>query len=121
MIELPWLSAEFSGHNKGNWRWKHWAVADARKWAHQATLAAGIEAPLEGDIQLHVLFVPPDDRSDRINLPNRMKPYFDGIADALKVNDRRFAIPTFEMAEPRKPGKVIVTMFNKEDENAPVP
>jgi hypothetical protein len=33
-------------------------------------------------------FFPPDQRSDRTNFPNGMKPIFDGIADALKVNDR---------------------------------
>jgi crossover junction endodeoxyribonuclease RusA len=37
-----------------------------------------------------------------------MKPYFDGIADALGVNDRRFW-PAFAFAEPMKPGRVEVS------------
>jgi hypothetical protein len=44
----------------------------------------------EGDIRVSVTFYPPNKRGDRVNFPNRMKPYWDGIADALKVNDSRF-------------------------------
>lgn len=65
--------------------------------------------PPEGDIEIHVRFVPPDQRSDRTNYSNRLKPVFDGIADALKVNDRRF-IPTYEYAEPEKPGRLEITI-----------
>jgi hypothetical protein len=42
-----------------------------------------------------------------VNFPNRMKPYWDGIADGLKVNDSRF-LPSYHFAEPCKPGKVVV-------------
>jgi crossover junction endodeoxyribonuclease RusA len=66
-------------------------------------------APAEGDIRIHVRLVPPNRRGDRTNYPNRLKPYFDGIADALKVNDRRF-LPSFEFADPKAPGEVIVTI-----------
>ncbi len=62
-----------------------------------------------GDIPVRVRFVPPDRRSDRVNFANRMKPYFDGIADALGVNDVRF-LPSYEFAEPEKPGRVEVVL-----------
>jgi len=54
-----------------------------------------------------VTFYPPDRRGDRTNYPNRMKPYFDGIADALGVNDRRF-VPAYHFAEPVKDAKVVI-------------
>lgn len=54
-----------------------------------------------------VRFVPANNRGDRINYPNRMKPYFDGIADALGVNDKRF-VPMFIFAQPEAPGRVEV-------------
>ena len=63
--------------------------------------------PAEGDILVHVRFVPPDRRGDRTNYPNRLKPYFDGIAEALDVNDRRF-LPSFEFADPDKAAMVCV-------------
>lgn len=64
--------------------------------------------PAAGDVHVRVRFVPPDRRGDRVNFANRMKPYFDGIADALGINDARF-LPSYEFAAPEKPGRVEVT------------
>lgn len=110
MIELPWPPASLSGHNDSN-RWsKAPIVAKHRAWAKNATLAAHIAAPAgTGDIRIAVTFYPPDRRGDRVNFANRMKPYFDGIADALKVNDSRF-LPAYHFAEPVKNARVIVTI-----------
>ena len=63
--------------------------------------------PATGDIRINFRFVPPDNRGDRVNFPNRLKPLIDGIADALDVNDKRF-LPSYEFAEPEKPGRVEV-------------
>jgi hypothetical protein len=109
IIELPFPPASLSGHNKGHWRKKSGIVAKHREWARLATLAAHAAAPEEGDIRICVTFYPPNRRGDRINFPIRCKPYFDGIADALGVNDNRFA-PTFIFAEPVKDGKLIVVV-----------
>lgn len=108
-ITLPFPPASLSGHAKGHWRAKSGPTAKHREWARLATMAAGVAAPATGDIRICVRFVPPDRRSDRGNFPVRMKAYFDGIADALGVNDRRF-VPQFEFAEPKKPGHVDVTV-----------
>lgn len=107
MIVLPFPPAALSGHNKGHWRAKSGPTAKHRAWAHQATLAARPVVPAQGDIRVRVRFIPPDRRGDRVNFANRMKPYFDGIADALGVNDARF-LPVYEFAAPEKPGRVEV-------------
>lgn len=111
MIELPFPPAQLSGHAKGHWRPKAELTKRHRAWAHAATLAASIDVPEAGDIRVIVMFYPPNNRGDRTNYPVRMKPYFDGIADALKVNDRRF-LPSFHFAEPvgREKAKVVVTI-----------
>lgn len=109
MIELPWPPASLSGHNTGHWRGKSDIVAKHREWAMKATLAAKIAAPAVGDIRVGVTFYPPNLRGDRVNFPNRMKPYWDGIADGLKVNDSRF-LPAFHFAEPVKNARVVVTI-----------
>ena len=109
MIELPFPPASLSGHNKGHWHAKSSIVAKHREWARNATLAAHIAAPADGDIRVGVTFYPPNKRGDRVNFPNRMKPYWDGIADALKVNDSRF-LPSFHFAEPVKSPCVVVTI-----------
>lgn len=107
-IALPWPPASLSGHAKGHWRTKAAITAKHRKWARLATLEAmPIALPENGDVAITVCFVPPDRRSDRTNFPNRMKPYFDGIADALGINDCRFA-PSYQFAGPDKPGRVFV-------------
>jgi hypothetical protein len=107
LIELPFPPASLSGHNTGHWHSKSPVVAKHRKWAAMATLAACARAPEAGDIRVAVTFYPPDRRGDRVNFPNRMKPYWDGIADALKVNDSRF-LPSFHFAEPTEVGKVVI-------------
>jgi NAD(P)H-hydrate repair Nnr-like enzyme with NAD(P)H-hydrate dehydratase domain len=111
MIELPFPPATLSGHAKGHWRGKAAVTAKHREWARAATLAAKASAPAgTGDIRVSVTFYPPNRRGDRVNFPNRMKPYFDGIAEALKVNDSRF-LPAFHFAEPVKgAGKVVVVL-----------
>lgn len=107
-IILPWPASSLSGHAKGHWRGKASITAKHRAWAKAATLAARVEGvPDSGDIPIAVHFVPPDKRSDRVNFPNRMKPLFDGIADALGVNDSRF-LPSYSFGEPAKGGKVVV-------------
>lgn len=108
-IELPFPPATLSGHNKGHWRSKSAVVRRFREWARLATLAARPSIPDHGDIKLIVTFFPPDRRGDRVNFPNRCKPLFDGIADALKVNDSRF-LPAYQFAEPEKPGKVVISI-----------
>ena len=108
-IELPFPPSSLSGHAKGHWRSKASVTAKHRQWAKAATMAAGIAAPAAGDIRVIVTFYPPNRRGDRVNFPNRMKPYFDGIADALKVNDSRF-LPSYLFGEPVKDGKVVVVL-----------
>lgn len=108
-ITLPFPPSLLSGHNTGHWRRKSGPIARWRRLAWASTLEAKVKVPPEGDIEIHVRFVPPDRRGDRTNYSNRLKPVFDGIADALKVNDRRF-LPSYEYADPEKPGRLEITI-----------
>jgi len=108
VIKLPFPPSILSGHANGNGQWKKIAATKVhRALAVDATNKAKPVLAGEWDIPVHVRFVPPDRRSDRVNMPNRMKPYFDGIAEALGVNDVRF-LPSYEFCEPEKPGRVEV-------------
>lgn len=108
-ITLPFPPASLSGHAKGHWRARSNPTAKHRDWALWATLDAMPAVPDEGDIPLHIHFVPPDRRGDRVNFWNRCKAYIDGIADGLGVNDARF-LPSMSFADPEKPGRVEVTL-----------
>ncbi len=47
----------------------------------------------DGDVHLWVDFYPPDKRArDQDNMLAAFKAGFDGLADALKVNDKRFRL-----------------------------
>lgn len=108
MITLPFPPSALSGHAKGkSFFAKAKVTAQWRQWAFHAALEAQATAPATGDIAIHVRFVPSSHRGDRVNFPNRMKPIFDGIADALKVNDSRF-LPSYEFCAPEAPGRVEV-------------
>jgi crossover junction endodeoxyribonuclease RusA len=108
-IVLPFPPASLSGHAKGHWRGKSAVTKQWRAWAFAAALAAKVRAPADGDIVVTIRFVPPDRRGDRTNYPNRCKPIFDGLADAMKVNDRRF-VPAYQFAEPEKPGRLEIVI-----------
>jgi hypothetical protein len=60
-----------------------------------------------GDIRLHIHFQAPDNRSDRTNYWNRCKPYIDGVAEAIKVNDSRF-LPSMSFGENIPGGRVTI-------------
>lgn len=109
MIELPWPPASLAGHNKGHWHSRSGVIAKHRQWARLATKAAGIKVGATGDILVSATFYPPHRRGDRLNYPTRLKPYWDGIADALGVNDARF-LPAFHYAEPCKEPRVVITI-----------
>lgn len=109
MITLPFPPSSLSGHAKGHWRRKAAITKKWRAWAHAAALAAQLQAPADGDVRIVVRFFPPNRRGDRTNFPNRMKPIFDGVADALRVNDSRF-VPTYQFCEPESPGRVEISL-----------
>jgi crossover junction endodeoxyribonuclease RusA len=115
-IEIPWPDKRLSPNARLHWRPKAAITAKARADAHFLALeAAGyslgtILADLAGEdrIPLTVTFYPPDRRHrDDDGMVSMFKAARDGIADALHVNDRRFA-PNYRFETPEKPGKVVV-------------
>lgn len=108
LIQLPWPPASLSGQNNGAWYLKSGIIKKHRNWAAMATLAADVVAPEgDGDIHVSATFYPPDRRGDRVRYPQRIQAYWDGIADALKINDRRF-LPTYHFALPCKEPRVVI-------------
>lgn len=109
-IVLPWPPAELSGHNNGNKFAKNNIIKKHRREAFEATKKARIMPPAKGDILICVDFYPPNNLSDRINYWNRCKPYFDGMADAMGVNDKRFMPAGYRIRENIDGGRVDITV-----------
>lgn len=116
IISLPWPDPRLSPNSRAHWAQVAKAKKCARAASHALTLALGDiddrRHHFAGDfgIPVRVLFYPPDKRQrDADNAFASMKATFDGIADALKVNDSRF-VPHMEMREPAKPGRVEILL-----------
>lgn len=117
-ITLPWPGSELSGHAKGNWNGKHRATKRHKRYGHAAALAAGAHlrrwpaAPV-----LRFTYHPParGGLPDCQNMPARLKPAVDGIADAIKQDDRGFRCRFPDTLSERKgQGEVIVEMWVEE-------
>lgn len=108
-LTMGFPPAILSGHNGGKGgRWeKARAVKEWRTKACEAAEKAGFKVSVAGDILVHISFTPANNLGDRVNFLNRCKPVYDGIADAMKVNDKRF-LPSFDFNEPQKPGWIEV-------------
>lgn len=99
-----------TGNTRRDWYVIAPVIKKHREWARLATLAAAPGAmPPAGDIRVIATFYPPHRRGDRVSYANLLKPYWDGIADALGVNDSRF-LPSYLFGEPVKDGRVTVVL-----------
>ena len=93
-IVLGWPPSDLSPNAR-----LHWAkLARAKKQYRNACISVSKEQlkkvktdSIPEKLVLEMTFIPPDRRSyDRDNLVARMKSGIDGLADALKINDKRF-------------------------------
>ena len=91
-ITYPWPSKNLSPNARVHWSVKSKATKSLRRIAHLLTLEAGWRGvDWEGDVLVSVIFFPPDKRARDIdNMLSSSKAIFDGLADALGVNDKRF-------------------------------
>ncbi len=111
LLRLDWPDPCLMPNRKNG---RHWASTHKAK--REATACAWFEATQRGieDIagapayELVVEFYPPDRRKrDMDNLLAALKPAIDGIAHALGADDSGFSY-RLSMAEPQKPGAVLV-------------
>ena len=116
---LPWPDKRLSPNARTHWGTRSTVAKKARQWANDAAMAA-CKAGLRDvriayhdktGIRLSVVAYPPDNRRrDWDNIIASLKASFDGIADALAVDDSKFEL-TFRM-EPSegKPGRIEVEL-----------
>lgn len=115
-IRLPWPDKKLFPNWKRSHHWTQYRPAErkAREDGCIATCAAishdkRLQIVSGGTIKLHVVFTPPDRRKrDDDGMIGAFKNWRDGIADAFKCDDNRFRC-TYEIAEPKAPGGVLVT------------
>lgn len=98
-VTLPFPPTGLSPNSRLHWR----SLASLKKTYREVCWACTLEqnqSPVpDGPLMLELMFVKPSRRQmDRDNLLARMKSGLDGVADALKINDNRFATVVIRVA-----------------------
>lgn len=117
-IVLAWPDSVLSPNARCHWAVKRKAVRAARRTAAFETILKrnGRRAAPVGPISYRCSFFPPDRRArDEDNLLASMKASLDGIAEALRVNDKCFHILEPFVGTPERPGRVEVDLYWKEE------
>ncbi|MDG5822833.1 hypothetical protein [Xylella fastidiosa] len=113
-LTLPWPSKDLSPNARVHWTRRSKAVKQARGYAQIMARRAGwggLSLPVEGRLDLWISFYPPTRRlPDDDNMLARFKPYRDGIADALGIDDRRFVSHPLIEDDRRTGGEVVIRM-----------
>lgn len=93
-VTLPWPPKSLSPNARLHWAQRSKSAKAYRAACYALCLEAGLRSiPWEGDIHVWIDFYPPDRRHrDDDNMISAFKSGRDGLADALKVNDKRFRI-----------------------------
>ena len=95
-IVLGWPPSDLSPNKRLHWAKLASAKKQYRKDCYsvskeQLKKYRGVYDNIPEKLVLEMTFIPPDKRSyDRDNLVARMKAGIDGLADALRINDKRF-------------------------------
>jgi len=116
---LFWPDKDLSPNARVHWSRKAKAAKKARAYSYLSAMQAdwGPGTAPEGRIHLWVTFHPPTKRlPDDDNMLARFKPYRDGIADALGIDDKRFVSHPLVSTEVRKGGQVVVRLSGASDE-----
>lgn len=113
-ITLPWPPKELSPNARVHFHRKASFAKTYREYAYwtakmDLALATAAQA-IEGEVSIRIDFHPPDARKrDLDNMLASVKSGLDGMADAIEVNDNRFALHLHRQA-PKKDGQVVVSI-----------
>lgn len=110
-ISLPWPSKTLSPNARVHWR----RVAEIKKLAKRDAFYATRsirKEQIEADaLTARITFSPPDRRArDTDNMIASMKAAFDGIAQAVGIDDSRWNLQLAPIGEPVKLGKVTIQL-----------
>jgi crossover junction endodeoxyribonuclease RusA len=92
-IYLSWPSNKLSSNARLHWATKAKAVKAYRKECGWQTIASGIGKINASSLKVTTTFFPPDRRHyDADGLLSRMKSGFDGVADAIGLDDKYWTL-----------------------------
>jgi hypothetical protein len=107
---LPWPDRALHPNSRGHWSKRAKAAKAARQAGFVLAREAGwrdLPLPAEGPLHVWIDGYPTDRRRrDADGLLSSLKPWLDGIADSLGIDDRRFVPHPWVKDEVRKGGEV---------------
>jgi len=109
IITLPFPPSILRPNDKSHWRVKNPTKAKYRQEC--ALLSSHIKYNEKGPVRIHISFYPPNNRWDWDGMVSAAKAGFDGFADGIGVNDKRFD-PTlsFKKADKENP-RIEIILF----------
>ena len=119
--DLPWPGVELSQNGRSHWAKKAQLVKSARQQAcfkARAALGRRLTRPVgEKRLTVQLVVTPPDRRRrDETNITERCKAYYDGVADAIGVDDC-FIHHREQLWQPAKrPGSITIEVEWEEEE-----
>ena len=119
VVVVPWPHRYLSPNSRVLWQAKYQVSHKARNLARLLTLeligCGNIAKPVDDLINIQLIAHAYDRRSrDEDNLIASMKPYLDGIADAIGVNDASFHFRELQFGPTKRPAEIEVWLTWKE-------
>lgn len=102
IVDLPWPPRELHPNDRPHWAVKARKTKAARRDAAWAAKAAGIKPSTAPKAHVTAIFTPPVNRArDLDGMVTNIKPYLDGIADVIGIDDSKWTLgePRFEPAK----------------------
>lgn len=105
IVDLQWPHKDLSPNARVHHMVRYRRAKRHREWAQWASCSYG---PIEADeVRVTITAFPPTRAAfDDDNFIARCKPYLDGIADSLEVNDGKFRIQPLKRGDVVKGGSV---------------
>ena len=119
VVIVPWPHRYLSPNSRVVWAAKYQVSSKARLLSKLLTLeifGCGNKAnPVDGVIKVRLVAHAYDRRKrDEDNLIASMKPYLDGVADAIQVNDACFHFKELEFGQTKRPPEIEIWLTWKE-------
>lgn len=110
-VTLPWPSKSLSPNARLHWSRVAAFKQIAKRDAFYATKAVRREKIAADSLAVRVSFFPPDRRRrDHDNMVASMKAAFDGIAEAVEIDDSKWRVHFVPVDAAVKGGKVVVEL-----------
>lgn len=105
-VDLPWPSRVLHPNARVHWGQRARSAKKARFDAAWSARSAGVGRMEATALKVTAVFTPPDARRrDADGMLSNIKPYLDGIADVVGVDDSKWTI-AIRREPARKPGSV---------------